>query len=267
VIQHSKIFRGEVTHRRVSPTQHAFTYPVTFFAFDLSELPDISRQVSYFGHNSKQLLTLNDHDYLYGQETSIIEQLEALLGPQEAGQRTLLITSPRYCGYAFNPVNFHLRIEGDQLLSVVAEVNNTFGDRHVYPLKDLQKQKNENTWVSSCPKEFHVSPFNDVSGEYRFTFRIAAEELFLEVDLYRDNECILQTWIQGNGRPLTHANIRKFALLHPFDSALNSMPRIIWQAALLYYKKKLKAYQRPSPQSKHTLVDRDQKKEASRTII
>lgn len=258
MITHSKIFRGEVTHRRIRPTQHAFIYPMTFFAFDLNELPDIPQQVSYFGHNKKRLLTLNDHDYLYGKRLPIADQIESLLGPKLPEQRTLLITSPRYCGYAFNPVNFHLRIEGDRLISVVAEVNNTFGDRHVYPLKHLVRGKDGKTWEASCPKEFHVSPFNDTSGEYRFTFRVEANELFLGVDLYRDGECILQTWIQGNGQALSNANIRKFALLHPFDTALNSIPRIVWQAALLYYKRRLKAYKRPSPKSKHTLIDRDQ---------
>jgi DUF1365 family protein len=231
---------------------------MTFFAFDLDELPNITKQVSYFGHNTKRLLTLNDHDYLYGRQQPIVDQLEALLGPKQPNQQTLLITSPRYWGYAFNPVNFHIRIEGNLLISVVAEVNNTFGDRHVYPLKNLERLANGHTWEASCLKEFHVSPFNDTSGEYRFTFRIEANELFLGVDLYRDGACILQTWIQGTGSALTNASIRKFALLHPFDTALNSMPRIVWQAALLYYRKRLKMYKRPPPESKHTLIDRNQ---------
>lgn len=252
----SQIYRGEVVHERLGPRTHAFRYPMTFFSFDLAELPALSRQASIFGHNEARPLRLNDHDYLHGQRQPILKQLDTLLPPEQSGQHTRLISSPRFFGYAFNPVNFHLRMEEDRLLCAVAEVNNTFGDRHVYPLNDL-KCAAKHTWTAQCPKDFHVSPFNDRAGEYRFTFRVEADELFLGVDLYKEGDCVMKTWIQGSARPLTNATIVKYALLHPFDTALNSMPRIVWQAAVLYYKKRMEVYRRPSPESPNTLVDRD----------
>ena len=57
------------------------------------------------------------------------------------------------------------------------------------------------------------------------------------VDLYRDGTCVMQTWQGGTRQPLTNAAIRQHALRHPFDTALNSMPRILWQAAQLGYRK------------------------------
>jgi len=263
---HSQIYRGEVTHQRLGPVPHAFTYPVTFFAFDLNELGRLAKRVSGFSHNRFDLLQVNDCDYLHGENGSIAQQLATYLGPERDGQRTLLVTSPRYLGYAFNPVNFHLRLEGDQLRSVVAEVNNTFGDRHVYPLMHLEPAERPQCWTAQCPKEFHVSPFNDMTGEYRFTFRVEAEEVYLGVDLYREGECVLKTWIQGRGAPVTRSNIIRYACLHPFDTALNSMPRIVWQAAQLYYKKHLPVYQRPSPHSSQTLIDRDRRAEPHAVI-
>jgi DUF1365 family protein len=184
--------------------------------------------------------------------------VDRLLPLEQPGQRTVLISSPKYFGYVFNPVNFHLRMEGERLLCAVAEVNNTFGDRHVYPLKQLE-QINEQTWSARCMKDFHVSPFNDMSGEYQFIFRIEENEIFLGIDLYKSGLCIMKTWMQGKGQSLTNKNFFLHALLHPFDTALNSMPRIIWQAAVLYYKKKMEVFKRPSPMSKATLVDRDVK--------
>ena len=254
----SNIYRGTVAHERLHPVPHAFTYPSTFFAFDLSELDLIANQVSIFGHNGKNLLSLNDRDYLYGASTEITQQLAQLLSPQKDGERTLLISSPRYFGYAFNPVNFHLRMADTQLLSVVAEVNNTFGDRHVYPLKKLT-QTADNTWTAQCPKAFHVSPFNNMEGDYHFTFKIDEKHLFMGVDLYRDGHYVLKTWLEGKPKPMTTAAIFKYALLHPFDTALNSIPRILWQATLLHYKKHLQIYTRPAPTSEDTLVDRDTK--------
>lgn len=250
----------------MSPVEHAFSYPVTFFAFDLHELDALADAVPGFSHNQSDWLRLNDNDYLRGEDRSIAEQLEAYLGPELPGQHTRLVTSPRYFNYAFNPVNFHLRMQGEQLLAVVAEVNNTFGDRHVYPLTDLVEDEVAHTWTARCPKNFHVSPFNDLSGEYYFTFRVEAAELYLGVDLYREGECVLKTWIQGQGAAVTRASIWRHALMHPFDTALNSMPRIIWQAAQLYYKKHLAVHTRPSPQSTQTLIDRDQEVQSNRVI-
>jgi DUF1365 family protein len=254
--RHSQIYRGQVVHERLSPQRHTFSYPMTFFGFDLAELPQLNRQASIFGYNEARPLRINDRDYLHGKSEPILQQLDALLPPEAAGQRTLLISSPRYFGYAFNPVNFHLRMQGERLLCAVAEVNNTFGDRHVYALPEL-KSAGAHSWTARRPKDFHVSPFNDMAGEYHFTFRIEADEIFLGVDLYRAGTCVMKTWIQGKAQPLTNGNIARYALLHPFDTALNSMPRIIWQAAVLYYKKRMKVFKRPSPQSTDTLVDGD----------
>ena len=241
----------------MGPVEHAFTYPVTFFALDPQELPSIGEQCSVFSHNQSGILRLNDDDYLYGEHLPLGEQVDALLGPECEGQDTRVVTSPLYFNYAFNPVNFHLRMQGEALISVVAEVNNTFGDRHVYVLTDLEGGDRAQTWRAQCPKAFHVSPFNDMSGEYHFAFRIEGDQIHLGVDLHRDGVCVLKTWLQGRGSPLSTSSILRYALLHPFDTALNSMPRIIWQAALLYYKKKLQIYQRPSPSSPQTLIDRD----------
>lgn len=252
----SKIYRGEVTHERLGPTPHSFTYPMTFFGFVLEELPLIESQTPLFGYNQSRPLKLSDKDYLRGKNTPIGEQLDEFLPVAQPGQRTVLISSPRYFGYAFNPVNFYLRMEGDTLLHAAAEVNNTFGDRHIYPLRELTAEGTIH-WSAKCPKDFHVSPFNNMEGEYHFGFRIEEDEIFLGVDLWRDGACVMKTWIQGAGMTLNSERITRYAFLHPFDTALNSMPRILWQAAVLYFRKKMKIYQRPTPESAQTLVDRD----------
>jgi hypothetical protein len=43
--------------------------------------------------------------------------------------------------------------------------------------------------------------------------------------------------------------------MHPLDTALNAMPRILFQASVLYLRKKLKVFQRPRPFSENTLID------------
>lgn len=252
----SEIYRGTVVHERCGPVAHAFSYPMTFFAFDLAELDALAEQTRLFRHNDRAVLSLRDCDYLHGNAQAIEPQLEAFLPPLQAGQRTMLVTSPRYFGYAFNPVNFYLRLDGAELLCAIAEVNNTFGDRHIYPLTELC-QSAADTWTASCPKDFHVSPFNDLRGDYAFTFKVTAGELYLGVDLHRDGACVLRTWIQGNGHAIHNRAIRRYALYHPWDTALNSLPRIVWQAAVLAYRKQLAVHPRPAPHSAHTVINRD----------
>ena len=257
MIEQSKIFRGEVVHERIGATSHAFSYPMTFFGINLSQLHSIGHSATLFGYNQFRPLSINDHDYLRGERRSIIEQLSEYLPEEKKNERTVLISSPRYFGYAFNPVNFYLRMAGEKLLCAVAEVNNTFGDRHIYALPELKNDGPYN-WSARCPKEFHVSPFNDMAGEYLFTFRIEDEGIFLGVDLWKSGECVMKTWIKGRARPLTNSAITRYALLHPLDTAVNSMPRILWQAALLYFRKKLIVFKRPKPASEQTVIDRDQ---------
>ncbi|HKK18186.1 MAG TPA: DUF1365 family protein, partial [Opitutales bacterium] len=71
MIEHSKIYRGEVTHERLGPVAHAFTYPMTFFGFDLGELEEIEATASLFGHNRSRPLRIDDCDFLRGKDQPI----------------------------------------------------------------------------------------------------------------------------------------------------------------------------------------------------
>ena len=267
MIRHSRIFRGETTHERLSPTAHRFRYPLTFFAFDPAELDAISASVPFFSHNRPNWLSLRDADFFAGgDDGSLSDRIAHYLGPLQRGERDWVVTSPRYLGYAFNPVNFHLRLREDRLLGAIAEVNNTFGDRHVYPLTALSTAREPGTWTAASPKAFHVSPFNSMEGEYRFTFRILPDHLFLGVDLHREGGCVMRTWMQGRPRMLRAGSILRYLLLHPADTAVNSMPRIVWQAARLRYQRRLQVFARPSPESEHTLIDRDTR-ESDRPVV
>lgn len=262
---HSKVYRGEVAHRRLLPREHTFAYPMTFFSFDLGELKHLENVTSLFGYNNTRPIQIRDQDYLRGNKNTILHQLEEYLPPATPDQQTRMVTSPKYFGYAFNPVNFYLRTEGDALLAAVAEVNNTFGDRHIYPLTDLI-QEGDRHWTARCPKDFHVSPFNDMAGEYKFTFQLSEDELFIGVDLYKQGSCTMQTSISGTGHPLTNGSITSYALLRPLDTALNTMPRILWQAAKLYLRKKLEVHKRPSPTSQQTVIDRDKREHSAELV-
>lgn len=255
---HSKLhtlYRGSVFHERLSPKQHKFSYPATFFHFNIGMLESLSEQSIFFGYNRKRLLEIRDTDYLRGRDQPIQTQLEEFISREQASEHTLLFTSPRFLGMAFNPVNFYFRLSSNKTLTeALVEVNNTFGDRHIYPLKDLT-QISDQTYAATSKKVFHVSPFNPISGEYHFHFVLKPRSIFLGIDLYENGQCLMKTYLKGNSHALNPQKLIQYCLFHPLDTALNAMPRILYQASALYLKKKLGIHPRPEPQSKNTVIN------------
>ena len=251
------IYRGKILHERLLPKKHRFEYPFSFFHFEIKKLTSLSNQHSFFGYNQKRLLEIRDSDYLRSNAKPIIKALEEFFGSEASNERTLLVSSPRYLGVAFNPVNFYFRIDQtDAITKALVEVNNTFGDRHIYPICNLQKES-DGSYSGKTTKAFHVSPFNSMDGHYRFQFKLNEHSVFLGIDLYKSDQCVMQTYMSGRSHTLNAKNFMKYALLHPFDTALNSFPRILSQATILYLKKKLRLFQRPKPTSKNTLIDEE----------
>jgi DUF1365 family protein len=252
----SKIYSGHVEHARQNPVDHRFKTPVTFFAFRLDELEDLDTSVRGFGFNQWAPLSLRESDYLTADDRSIMEKLTPWI--EKCGLTTLpdhitLVTSARWFGYVFNPVSFYLLEYGGEVQGMIAEVNNTFGDRHMYA---VPMQKADGILQQRHEKEFHVSPFNNMDGEYQFTLRNEGDDLYIGVDLYRDGEKILDAWIEGTGETLTTQSLRHISLRHPLRPWL-TMPRIVWQAILLKFRKKLPAFTRPEPDHSHTILTRN----------
>ena len=258
-----KIYRGSVFHERRSPKPHLFTYPSTFFRFNLSQLDSLNTNCTFFGYNKPNIIGLRDKDYLRGKNLSIYVQALEFFSPLASEDQILLFTSPRYLGFAFNPVNFYLRINQKlEIKEALVEVNNTFGDRHVYPLKHLTKNA-DGFYKASCNKDFHVSPFNPMEGYYEFKFQIDTESIFLGVDLYEKNQCKMKTYLKGKANSLNENKIIRYCFFHPFDTALNSMPRILIQAILILFKRNLPIYKRPEPISEKTIINNTKKKGSS----
>lgn len=253
----SMIYGGFVEHARHHPVGHRFRTPVTFFSFRLDELDTLDTSVKGFGVNRRAPVSLRERSYLTDGEENLAEKLRPWIkqcGLQEPPLRVTLITSAAWFGYVFNPVSFYLLETGRGVEGLIAEVNNTFGDRHVYA---VPLEKKEGILQQRQGKEFHVSPFNSMDGEYQFTVRRDGEELYIGVDLYRDGQKILDAWIEGTGTPLTTQSLRAMMIRHPLRPWL-TMPRIVWQAALLKFRRKLPVFRRPEPEHPHTLRSRHQ---------
>ena len=242
-------------HDRYAPVLHRFRYPVFSFAFDLDELPQLDREVRGFGYNRRALVSLHDRDYLRGEGT-IRERLARFL--REAAcendiARVELLTMPRMFGHVFNPVSFYYCYRtGGAVRCVVAEVNNTFGERHLYILKVEDEAATRFPLQFRHAKQFHVSPFNDLRGHYEFNLSELGPSMRITLDLVRDGGKVLTAVLWGNAVPLASGALRTTVFRYPFRIVSN-LPRITWQAAQLHFRRKLRVYHKPIPSHPMTI--------------
>ena len=246
----SWIYTGKVMHARRHPVRHEWVFPYCFYAIDLAELEKLHRTVKGFGFNQWKPVSLRECDYLRG-EGSFREQLGEFVDLADV-DRIVLVTVARFMAKVFNPVSFYYCMFADgSPKCMVAEVNNTFGERHLY----VMECAGPFPVMCSSKKSFHVSPFNNMDGHYTFTFSKPGEKLCIEIRLVRDGQTVMDAALWGTGRELTTANLWRTMMRHPF-SAFLTMPRILWQAALLHYKKKLPVFEKPVPASSMTIKER-----------
>jgi cyclopropane-fatty-acyl-phospholipid synthase len=234
-------------HVRHVPVKHKWVFPFCFYAIDLDELPELNRNVRGFRYNAWAPVSLHDDDYLRG-SGGFRERLSAFTDTSVL-DRIMLVTVARFMARVFNPVSFYYGLRADGTPAcMAAEVNNTFGERHLYLLEGgdgfpLQCR---------CDKQFHVSPFNDMNGRYEFTFSAPEKDLSIGIRLLRHGEAVMDAGMWGQGRPLTSGNLWKTLLRHPLTAGL-TMPRILWQAALLHYRHRLPVFKKPDPSSPMTI--------------
>jgi hypothetical protein len=145
-------------------------------------------------------------------------------------------------GYTFKPVScWYSHRKDNSLAAILAEVHNTFGERHCYLLPQPKFGQTE-----IAHKIFHVSPFCEVAGQYRFRFmRTASERLVARVDHDDANGPLIQTSISGTLVPATPQEIRRTLWRYPlFTVAV--MFRIHWHALLLWFKR-VPFFAKPEP--------------------
>jgi DUF1365 family protein len=147
----------------------------------------------------------------------------------------LLLAQPRVLGHVFNPVAFWLcHDDADALRVVIAEVTNTYGDRHSYLChrEDLAPLTREDE--VRAVKILHVSPFQPVEGGYSFRFDIRPDRIGIWIDYTAGNGGLIAT-LTGHRRALSNGAILRACLRRPFGSR-RVLALIHWQALKLWWK-------------------------------
>jgi uncharacterized protein len=247
----SCLFTGQLTHHRVRPARHAFRYSTAYFWLDLDEIESLGRRLLLFGVNRRGVFSFYDADHLDGLGGSTRERIKDCLGARGIdlrGGAVFLLTQCRLLGYVFNPVSFYYAYEATGVLrAIVAEVNNTFGERHLYVLADTEREPSEDreTTVFTAVKRFHVSPFLSTNAHYEFRFAPVGERLSVFIRECEGSMAMLDAHLWGKRRPLDDRALAALALRHPL-STLKVTAAIHWQALRLW-RKGLPFYSHPGP--------------------
>lgn len=230
----AELVRGETFHGRKGAVANSFRYTVDCVLLD----PDRDTGPALFSRNRRNLMAVHDADYGgapgKGRGTAWVRDVLAAHDLPGA-ERILLLGQPRVLGHVFNPVSFWLCHDaaGD-LRVVIAEVSNTYGDRHSYicTRDDLAPITRSDT--IRAKKIFHVSPFQPLEGGYTFRFDIRPDRIGVWID-YTSQDGGLYTNLIGPRVPLTTWEILRASLRRPFGSR-RVLALIHWQALKLFLK-------------------------------
>jgi DUF1365 family protein len=234
---------GVVRHRRLRPAAHGFEYRTYFLMLPMRALrtqPEPALRRNRFG-----LLAFHDRDHGDGRADALawLDELLHAEGIADAKGEVWLHTYPRVLGYAFKPVSFWYCERSDgSLAAIVVEVNNTFGERHCYLLAGPEVAFGREL---RARKVFHVSPFCDVQGGYRFRFMRTADRTVARVDHDDDQGPLLLTSVSGRLEPLTPRSARAAFFGTPLMT-LGVVARIHWHALRLWAKR-IPFFSKPAP--------------------
>ena len=170
------VFRCQLTHSRRQGVPHIFRNTVYLWLVDVDDLPRVPRPLT-------PLVGFDPRDHLGIPGRSLRANLEDYLaanGIALGAGRILMLAQPRGLGYAFDPVTFFYCYRADERPAcVIAEVRNTFGERHCYLARP------DEPGGAEVKKELYVSPFFPLDGRYLMRFTLSPRELTAAITLYR----------------------------------------------------------------------------------
>ncbi len=232
---------GHVSHVRRAPRRHALRHRLYQWLVDVDELPRLPRWL-------RPLASFRTRDHIGDPAATIGANIRALLGEHgvdASEDRILLLTSPRSLGHVFNPLSVYWVIERRTrtVRCIVAEVHNTYGERHSYVLFPDEKGRAE------VEKDFYVSPFYDLEGRYDVRCRIGPTSVTTTITLHRDGEPPFSAGFHGTLRPYTARELLRTAATHPFMTwRVSALIRV---HGIVLWLKRLPIVPRPSRTSTH----------------
>lgn len=198
---------GHVGHTRRGPIEHRFRYRVYQWLVDVDDLPRMPRWLRPFS-------TFRAADHVGDPEATIRHNIEALCAEHDidvSGHRLVMLANARVLGHTFDPLSVFWALDADgRVDTIVAEVHNTYGERHAYVLRPDDHGR------AAVTKDFYVSPFFTVEGGYDLRFRLGPDRVSSTIVLRQGGEAVFSATFGGAVRPATPARLARTLLTHPF---------------------------------------------------
>ena len=218
----ARIYEVTISHARSAPLRNVFRYRSYLWLVDLDHLP-----------RARPLARFRARDHLGDPQASIRANLDRFLAARDVdlgGGRVTMLAHARVLGYVFNPLTVYWCHRPDGTLAcVVAEVHNTYRERHAYLLRTDERGRAE------VPKQFYVSPFYPVDGLYRMSLPEPDGRLALSVVLDRPDGHSFIAGVRGRAVPATARALIGAAARHPWSTAAVAA-RIRWQGVQLHLR-------------------------------
>ena len=242
----SAIYNGQVIHKRFKPKVHYFKYKVFSLLIDLSELEILDKKINFFSINKFNLISFHEKDHGERDGSSLKLWVHRNLEKNNILTKDIkikILCYPRIFGFVFNPLSvFYIYNLKDQLISILYEVKNTFGEQHTYIFKVT---KDSNLIQNNCSKKFHVSPFIEMNCTYFFRLLKPGNKISVIIDQYDNEDKILFASQDGRRSDLNTKHLIISYLKHPIMTfkiilAIHFEAFKLWAKGIKFIKKKIK---------------------------
>ncbi|WTX00119.1 DUF1365 domain-containing protein [Streptomycetaceae bacterium NBC_01309] len=200
------LYRTETVHVRLQHPRREFRTPGYVWLVDLDapvRLPRLLRPFARF--------EARDHmgDPTRTIRANVVSWL-AEQGVELDGGQVLMLANARVLGYVFNPLTVYWCHHRDgHLACVVAEVHNTYGERHRYLLRPGPDGR------ARTDKAFYVSPFLTVEGHYDIRAPEPGERFHVGVTLHQAGRVVFTAQWRGRRVPATAARFAALLVRFP----------------------------------------------------
>lgn len=214
------LYDVQIAHTRTAPLRNSFEYGGYLWLVDLDDVA-AGRQAQGrpLPRWLRSQVRFEAADHLGDPGASIKDNVVALARAHgvEDVDRVLMLASARSgagrASHVFNPLSTHWCYRADgSLACLVAEVHNTYGERHAYVLHPDAAGRAE------ADKEFYVSPFLPVAGRYLMRFSAPGPRLSITMALRQDGATPFTARLRGTARPATVRTVLAATLRYPLMS-------------------------------------------------
>ena len=194
---------GRVSHTRRVPLRHRFAYRTYQWLVDVDDLP-----------RHGVLASFSPADHLGSADCTLRENVAAFTAVHgvvlEPDDRVVMLANARSLGYVFDPLSvFWCFTSTGDLRCVVLEIHNTYGERHAHLARP------DTTGRFQLHKEFYVSPFFTVHGQYDVLLRLDDQQVTVAIDLTQQDHRVFSAAFGGRPRPARTMAVVAAALRTP----------------------------------------------------